>query len=78
METESACTLYPGRTHCIRCDRCKEAEEWAAFCKAVKNVMIKCLEARGCRTVTLEEQMEVLCDPARFIRQSRVTILVER
>jgi hypothetical protein len=73
---DAACRLYPGRTYCIRCGKCKE-EEWAAFREAVSNVMIKCLEARGCRTVTLEEQMDILCDPARHIRQSKVTILVE-
>lgn len=67
----AACLLYPGRTYCIRCGKCKEEEEWAAFREAVSNAMIKCLEAQGCRMVTLEEQMEILCDPARHIRREQ-------
>jgi hypothetical protein len=36
-----------------------------AVCAAV----IQCLEAQGCRMVTLEEQMDELCDPARHVRR---------
>lgn len=77
---DAACSLYPGRTHCITCRKCKEEEDWAAFKAAVCDAMLKYLrEARGCRTVTLEGEMEILCDLARHIQreQSKVTILVE-
>ena len=73
----AACLLYPGRTYCIRCGKCKEEEEWAAFREAVSNAMIKCLEAQGCRMVTLEEQMKILCDPARIVQSGERSVLVE-
>ncbi len=65
---EGACTLYPGRTYCINCGKCIEASGEAAFRDAVCAAVIKCLKARGCRMVTLEDQMTTLCDPARHIR----------
>ena len=63
------CILYPGRTYCINCGKCTEEREWAAFKAAVSDAVIKCLEAQGCRMVTLEEQMDELCDPARHVRR---------
>ena len=65
---KGACILYPGRTYCTSCGKCKEEEEWVAFREAVSIAMIKCLEAKGCRMVTLEEHMGEPCDPARHIR----------
>ena len=65
---KGVCTLYPGRTYCTNCGKCVEERVWAALRAAVSDAMIKCLEARGCRMMSLEEQMDELCDPARHIR----------
>ncbi|MFA5408741.1 MAG: hypothetical protein WC343_08235 [Bacilli bacterium] len=65
---DAACSLYRGRTHCIHCGKCKEEEEWTRIKAKVCAVVIECLKARGCRMTTLEEQMEILCDPARHVR----------
>jgi len=65
---EGARTPYPGRTYCIKCGKCIELAEEAAFRDAVCAAVIQCLEAQGCRMVTLEEQMDELCDPARHVR----------
>lgn len=65
---KGACTLYPGRTHCINCGKCREEEEWIALKSAVSAAIIKSLEAGGCRMGTLEDRMNELCDPARHVR----------